>query len=168
MATNSVRGAAALILAWLLLSLALSSEPGVADSVVVNKSRHELLLLQRGRVLRSYRVALGHQPVGPKTMQGDGRTPEGRYQIDSRNPQSRFHLALHISYPNATDTKRAGHLQVDAGGDIMIHGLPRWAGILGRTHRALDWTDGCIAVSNSEIEEIWRLVPVGTAVQINP
>jgi murein L,D-transpeptidase YafK len=139
-----------------------------ADTVVVNKSRRELLLLHNGTVIRSYRVALGGSPIGPKVKQGDERTPEGDYVIDGRNSRSRFHLALHISYPNAADVARARHEHADPGGDIMIHGLPRWASAVGGMHRAIDWTDGCIAVTNREIEEIWRLVPSGTRIHINP
>src|SRR5262249_17280837 len=143
-------------------------ERAEADAVVVNKSRRELVLMRRGVVLRSYRVALGANPVGPKAAQGDGKTPEGDYRIDSRNAKTRFHLALHISYPSERERERARRMRVDPGGDIMIHGLPSWASLLGRLHRLVDWTDGCIAVSNSEIEDVWRLVPVGTPVQINP
>jgi len=146
----------------------LSGDALQADTVVVNKSRRELLLVHQGTIIRSYRVALGGNPVGAKAKRGDGRTPEGDYVIDSRNVHSRFHLALHISYPNAADVARARHEHSDPGGDIMIHGLPPWASVVGGMHRAIDWTDGCIAVSNREIEEIWRLVPGGARVHINP
>ncbi len=139
-----------------------------ADRVVIHKAKRELLLQYRGRVLRSYKVALGSNPVGPKTRQGDGKTPEGLYSIVGRNPRSAYHRSLRISYPNEADRARARRLRVDPGGDIMIHGLPNGRGFVGRAHRFVDWTAGCIAVTDEEIEEIWRLVPDGTPVEINP
>lgn len=132
------------------------------DRIVVHKSLREMLLLSGESIVRSYRVALGREPVGRKEREGDCRTPEGRYTIDRRNPNSNYHLALHISYPNAADLDRARSLGVDPGGDIMIHGLKP-----GVDHPA-DWTVGCIAVTDSEIEELWRLVPDGTPVDILP
>ena len=132
------------------------------DRVVVAKSRREMLLLSGESVLRRYRIALGRNPVGPKTREGDGRTPEGRYSIDRRNPRSKYHLSLHISYPNAEDRERAQREGVDPGCDIMIHGQPNGE----TTAREGDWTQGCIAVTNEEIEEIWELVADGTAVEI--
>ena len=139
-----------------------------ADRIVINKAKRELLLLRRGRPLRSYRVALGRTPEGAKRQQGDGRTPEGSYVISGRNPKSAFYRSLRISYPNADDREQARKLSLDPGGDIMIHGLPNGMGYLGTTHRLRDWTEGCVAVTNEEIREIWRLVPNGTPVQINP
>jgi murein L,D-transpeptidase YafK len=133
-----------------------------ADRVIINKSRREMLLIRGESVLRSYRVALGRDPNGHKEREGDGRTPEGRYVIDRRNPTSRYHLSLHISYPNAADRERARELGVDPGGDIMIHGLKE--GVV----RDDDWTQGCVAVRNEEMDEIWSLVPDGTPVVINP
>lgn len=136
--------------------------------MVVNKSRREMLLVAGGAVLRSYRVALGFAPDGHKRQEGDGRTPEGRYIIDRRNPQSAYHLSLRISYPGPADRLRAAESGVDPGGDIMIHGLPNGLAPADRGHPERDWTRGCIAVTDSEIEEIWRLVDDGTAVEINP
>lgn len=138
------------------------------DRVIVNKSRRELLLLAGQNVLRSYRVALGFDPVGHKVQEGDGRTPEGRYTIDRRNPQSAYHLALRISYPNEADRRRAADLGVDPGGDIMIHGLPNGVDAAGHGHPDRDWTRGCIAVTDVEMEEIWELTPDGVVVEINP
>jgi len=138
------------------------------DTILVVKSTRTMTLLAKGQVVKSYRVALGGQPVGPKIQQGDHKTPEGKYIIDSRNARSQFHLGLHVSYPNAADRARAKRLGVNPGGAIMIHGLAPSFAWLGAKHAATDWTDGCIAVSNEEIEEIWRLVPVGTAVEIRP
>ncbi len=139
-----------------------------ADRIVIEKARRRLVLMRGGRPLRSYRIALGRHPVGPKRRRGDGRTPEGLYRIDWRNPKSRYHLSLHISYPDRRDRARARRLGVSPGGSIMIHGLPNGMGWLGRLHALVDWTGGCVAVSNSEIEEIWRLVPNGTVVEIRP
>ena len=139
-----------------------------ADRILVRKAKRELVLLHQGRVLRSYRVALGGNPVGPKRRRGDGKTPEGLYTITARNSGSAFHRSLRISYPNAADRARARRDGVNPGGDIMIHGLPNGRGYIGKAHRLVDWTDGCIAVTDEEIEEIWRLAPNGTPVQIDP
>jgi murein L,D-transpeptidase YafK len=139
-----------------------------ADLIVVQKSAHTLTLFQNGKPLKTYRVALGGQPIGPKERQGDHKTPEGDYRVDWKQEQSRFHLALHVSYPNAIDRTRARQLGVDPGGSIMIHGLERKYAFVGAMHRQTDWTDGSIAVTNAEIEEIFRLVPVGTRVEIKP
>jgi murein L,D-transpeptidase YafK len=139
-----------------------------ATTIVVDKAARKLTLLHNGDVLKAYDVALGHAPVGHKQREGDGRTPEGRYVIDSKNPRSHNHLALHVSYPDASDRARALRLGASAGGDIMIHGLHNGLGWLGSVHRAIDWTDGCIAVTNSQIEEIWSLVEVGTPIEIKP
>ena len=145
-----------------------ADKPLQADRIVVVKSQRTLTLLHAGRPLKVYKVALGGNPVGPKTREGDNKTPEGSYIIDSRNARSQFHLSLHISYPNAADRARARRLGVNPGGDIMIHGLPpQWAW-LGAAHRKTDWTLGCIAVTNPEIEEIWALVPIGTPIEIKP
>jgi len=124
--------------------------------------------MRAGQVLKTYKIALGSEPVGPKTRRGDHRTPQGIYVIDSRNAHSQFHRSLHISYPNAVDRERARKLGVATGGDIFIHGLPNGYGFIGAAHRARDWTDGCIAVTDQEIEEIWKLVANGTPVEIRP
>jgi murein L,D-transpeptidase YafK len=133
-----------------------------ADRIVVNKGRREMLLLRGNSVLRTYRVALGREPVGHKEREGDGRTPEGRYAIDRRNPKSRYHLSLRISYPNAADAARARAAGVEPGGDIMIHGLK------DGERREGDWTQGCIAVTDEEMDEIWGLVGEGTEITIEP
>ena len=140
-----------------------------ADKIVVIKSKRVILLMNNGEILKAYRVALGKHPVGRKNKQGDQKTPEGIYIIDSRIPDSKFYLALHISYPNDSDMKNAQKLGLDPGRDIMIHGLPNGLGKkIGKLHRLTDWTDGCIAVTNSEMEEIWQMVPDGTTVEIRP
>jgi murein L,D-transpeptidase YafK len=158
---------AASLLLLLTLAFAAAYEDR-ADKLVVNKAKRELLLYGKGRLLRSYKIALGRAPVGPKLRKGDGKTPEGAYIISGRNGASAYHKSLRISYPNAADRERARRQRLDPGGDIMIHGLPNGQGYVGAAHRMIDWTDGCIAVTDSEIEEIWRLVPNGTRIQINP
>ncbi len=139
-----------------------------ADALVIEKARHRLTLLRKGKVLKVYRIALGRNPAGAKRREGDGRTPEGRYRIDWRNAKSKYHLALHISYPDKADRARARKLGVSPGGAIMIHGLPKGLGWIGKLHRMVDWTNGCVAVTDREIEELWRAVPNGTAVTIKP
>jgi murein L,D-transpeptidase YafK len=139
-----------------------------ADRIVVEKSVRTMSLIRDGKVLKAYKVALGTQPIGAKERRGDHKTPEGLYVIDSKNARSRFHLALHVSYPNAADRARARKAGVDPGGAIMIHGLESKYAWLGSLHRNVDWTDGCIAVTNAEIEEIWRLIDIGTPVEIKP
>jgi murein L,D-transpeptidase YafK len=139
-----------------------------ADSIVVEKQRHTLTLFQMGVAVRTYQIALGKQPTGDKERLGDGKTPEGVFYIDFRNAQSKYHKALHISYPDAAHVQRSKALGVKAGGDIMIHGLPPAFAGLGPAHREFDWTNGCIAVTDEEIEEIWRAVPNGAAIQIKP
>jgi murein L,D-transpeptidase YafK len=139
-----------------------------ADTIVISKSARTMSLLSGGKALKTYKVALGGVPVGPKRVEGDHKTPEGNYVIDAKNGHSRFHLALHVSYPSAADTETARKLGSRPGGAIMIHGLAASFAYLGPLHRQTDWTDGCIAVTNAEIEEIWKLVPVGTRVEIRP
>lgn len=132
-----------------------------ADEIRVDKSERRMQLLRGGTVIRTYRILLGDAPVGHKRQQGDERTPEGRYRITFRNDKSRFHLSLRVSYPNEADRAQALARGVDPGGDIMIHGgTPPGYGS--------DWTDGCIALTDREIEEVWRLVPVNTPISIDP
>ena len=125
-------------------------------------------LLAGGKVIRTYKVALGRGGLAPKEREGDERTPEGHYFIDSRNEHSGFYRALHISYPNAEDRRRAEQLGVAPGGAIMIHGIKNGFGWLSASHRTMDWTAGCIAVTDPEMDEVWKLVPVGTPVEIRP
>lgn len=139
-----------------------------ADSIVLDKSERRLTMFYRGREVRSYEVALGKNPVGPKMRRGDGRTPEGLYFIEARNPESKYHLSLRISYPAEKDRERAARRRVSPGGDIMIHGLPVAFSTVGALHRQQDWTEGCVAVTNEEIEEIWRAVPNGARILIRP
>jgi murein L,D-transpeptidase YafK len=139
-----------------------------ADRIVIFKSAHSMKLMHGSEILKTYQVAISTVPVGAKERVGDHKVPEGNYVIDRKNPQSKFHLALHVSYPNATDRARARKLGVEPGGDIEIHGLPKSYAWLGALHRQTDWTDGCVAITNAEIEEIYPLVSVGTTVEIHP
>jgi murein L,D-transpeptidase YafK len=142
--------------------------PRKADSILILKKDHVMELLADGKVIRKYKVALGQGGLAAKQREGDGRTPEGRYVIDARNEYSAYHKALHVSYPSAEDRKRAASLGVPPGGAIMIHGLPNGKGWAGSGHRLYDWTLGCIALTDEEIDEVWSLVPVGTPVEIRP
>jgi murein L,D-transpeptidase YafK len=139
-----------------------------ADRIVVRKGARTLELYQGPRLLRTYPIALGRDPLGPKQQEGDGRTPEGRYVLDYRNPRSSYHKALHVSYPSTADTAAARSRGVSPGGQIMLHGVRNGLGFVGRLHRIFDWTDGCIAVTDREIDEIWRSVPDGTPIEIEP
>jgi murein L,D-transpeptidase YafK len=141
---------------------------GPVDRVVVLKSERRLLLYSGDERVASYRVALGADPTGHKTFRGDSRTPEGLYTLDYRNEDSQFHRSIHISYPNEADLAEAVAADVPPGGNIMIHGLPNGKGWLGPLYNLRDWTDGCIAVSNRQMEEIWRAVPDGTPIEIKP
>ena len=145
---------------------ALRTEP--ADKVLIEKKEQRLTLLSKGEVIKTYKIALGGNPVGPKERQGDNKTPEGTYIIDSRNRNSGYHLSLHISYPNEKDKMRAKELGVSPGGDIMIHGIKNGLSWVGASHAEVDWTKGCIAITDEEMEEIYKLVPNGTIVEIRP
>ena len=156
------------VLVWANWSGEPLAEGLIADRIVVWKSKRQLELYAHGKVLKSYAVSLGRNPVGPKLREGDKRTPEGLYAIESHNPRSSFHKALKVSYPSAADRMAAAKRDVAPGGDIMIHGMRNGLGFIGRLHRRLDWTAGCVAVTNPEIEEIYRAVPDGTPVEIRP
>lgn len=161
-----------LILALALLSLPAAAAPlqrdVIADRLVVDKSERTLTLVWHGVPLKVYRIALGGNPVGHKLKQGDEKTPEGVYTIEKRHEDSNFHRALHLSYPRPEDRARARADGVSPGGDIEIHGLRPGFEWLGSAHTLFDWTDGCIAVTNEEIEELWRAAPDGTVVEIVP
>jgi murein L,D-transpeptidase YafK len=136
------------------------------DLIDIDKSDRRMTVYRDGVALRSYDIALGFAPEGDKTQQGDGRTPEGRFLINRRNPESRFHLSLGLDYPHPEDIANAKSLGVSPGGDIFIHGQPN--GFVGMLPRRGDWTHGCIAVTNEEIEELWRIAGLGTEVVIRP
>jgi murein L,D-transpeptidase YafK len=141
---------------------------GPADKILIEKKARQLMLISKGEVIKTYKIALGGNPNGPKERQGDNKTPEGTYFIDSRNKDSQYRLSLHISYPNERDKKRAKELGVSPGGDIMIHGIKNGFSWVGDFHKEVDWTKGCIAVTDEEIEEIDKLAPNGTIVEIRP
>ena len=157
-----------ILLVALLLCAQVFAADTPADRIVVLKSHRALILMRDGKEIHRYKIALGPSPIGPKTRQGDHKTPEGNYVIDGRNAASHYHRALHISYPSPADRERARKLGVSPGGDIMIHGLPNGYGAIGKSHTLHDWTDGCIAVTDSEMDEIWKLVPNGTPIEIRP
>ena len=138
------------------------------DKILIEKKARRLLLISKGEVIKRYKIALGGNPVGPKERQGDNKTPEGTYFIDSRNRDSTYHQSLHISYPNERDRERARELGVSPGGNIMIHGIKKGFSWVGDAQADVDWTKGCIAVTDEEIEEIDKLAPNGTIVEIRP
>lgn len=138
------------------------------DRILVEKAARRLTLWAGLEKVKTYRVALGPSPVGDKTCQGDGRTPEGLYRISGRNPSSAYHRSLRISYPDATDRAAAKKLGCDPGGDIFLHGLPNGSSPVAPGAVLGDWTLGCIAVTSPEIDEIWALVVDGTRVEIRP
>lgn len=159
-----------LLFAFLFASPVLAENDQTAAKIIVYKTSHVMELIDKNdHLLKRYKIALGAQPKGHKTQEGDEKTPEGLYQISGRNPNSRYHLSLRISYPNRLDVSQAEKRGVSPGGDIMIHGLPNGTGWLGAKHLLHDtWTDGCIAVTNEEIEEIWNMVPDKTPIEILP
>ena len=146
---------------------AMDETPEVSE-VLVRKEERRLYLLAGDEVVRSYRIGLGDNPSGHKLYEGDERTPEGEYILDWRNPNSDFYKSIHISYPNNQDRELASAWGLDPGGSIMIHGLPTGVGDMAFAYLGLDWTDGCIAVSNEEMDEIWQLVADGTPIRIVP
>lgn len=139
-----------------------------ADKVLVIKSERKIHLLKEGVIFRTYSIALGDNPVGHKEQKGDERTPEGKYILDWRNPNSMCYKSIHISYPNKQDRLRAKKKGVSPGGDIMIHGILNGYGWVGKDHIKQDWTDGCVAVSDKEMDEIWTSVKNGTPIEIKP
>ena len=164
----TVLGVIAVAVAWAVWPHSPLPDGVRADRIVVQKAERTLSLYRGPELLRSYRVALGSVPIGHKRREGDGRTPEGNYVIDYRLPDSDFHRALHISYPSPADVRAARSAGADPGGLIMVHGMKDGFGFIGRLHVLVDWTNGCIAVTDREIDEISRLVADGTPIQIEP
>lgn len=159
------------LLCWLLCGFLAGQaiKPSLrADRVFVLKKERKLELMNSGKVIKTYEVALGGDPIGAKTRQGDHKTPEGVYLLDSRNAHSKFYKSIHISYPNVQDRAAARKNGVSPGGDVFVHGLPNGYRYVGVAHRLKDWTDGCIAVTDEELDEIWQAVPNGTPIEIRP
>jgi len=160
----------------LLLGLTVATLPAavqagdfpIADKVIIEKAARKLHLLRDGEPFRTFKIALGIRPVGDKKKEGDFKTPEGRYVLDSRNQNSDFFLSIHVSYPNETDRREAGKLGVDPGGAIMIHGQPNEPTMSETYYRTQDWTNGCIAVSNSDMIDIWLMTGENTPIEIRP
>lgn len=155
------------LLFLLLWPVAVLGQP-VVDLVYVDKSERRLSLMSQGKVLRQFPIALGDRPIGHKQQEGDERTPEGRYLLDYRKPDSAYHRSIHISYPNEIDTEKARLRGVSPGGAIMIHGQPDGWGWLAPFMQQRDWTDGCIALSNEDMEVVWDAVVYGTPIEIVP
>ncbi len=139
-----------------------------ADRVLVEKGKRKLHLLQNGKAFRSFDIALGNAPEGHKREEGDSRTPEGVYLLDLRNPDSDFFLSIRVSYPNAEDRRQASERGVRPGGQIMIHGQPNVPTYSAGFYKTADWTDGCIAVSNSDMIDIWLMTPDNVPIEIRP
>ncbi len=139
-----------------------------ADLVFVDKSERRMDLFSAGQIIRTYRIALGFNPIGHKQYEGDGRTPEGVYILDFRNEHSGFYRSIRVNYPRIEDRESAARRGVRPGGQIMIHGLPNERSASSVAHPRNDWTDGCIAVTNEEMAEIWQMVDSGTAIIIQP
>ncbi len=162
---------ARLILCFALMvfaSMAYASAPAPIDLVKVDKSKRTLTLLSQGVVVATFPVALGGNPLGHKQQEGDQRTPEGQYVLDFKKRDSAFFRALHISYPNQADTQHAQQLGVEPGGAIMIHGQKNGLGLLAPIAQRYDWTNGCIALSNADMQTVWDLVQTPTAIEILP
>ena len=152
----------------LLQCVAFAGEFPIADEVLIEKSKRELHLLKEGKPFKTFRISLGIRPVGDKEREGDFKTPEGRYILDARNPNSEFFLSIHVSYPNAEDVRSARAKGDDPGGAIMIHGQPNEPTRSEAYYRTQDWTNGCIAVSNSDMIDIWLMTENNTPVEIRP
>ena len=163
-----MKSLAVVIVALLAPGLLHAGNFPMADFVIVEKGARQLHLLQDGEILRSFKIALGIVPVGDKEKEGDFKTPEGRYRLDRRNPNSDYFLSIGISYPNADDRREAAAAGVDPGGAIMIHGQPNAPTRSEAYYRTQDWTNGCIAVTNSDMIDIWLMTAKNTLVEIRP
>ncbi|MGB2579238.1 murein L [Elusimicrobium simillimum] len=140
----------------------------VIDKIEILKNERKMNVYSDGKLLKTYKVALGPNPVGHKQVKGDGKTPEGKYKVDGKNPGSLYHKNLGVSYPNDKDRAAAKKLGKSPGGDIKIHGIGKTYGYIGKAHAEVDWTLGCIAVTNEEIDEIYARTAVGTPIEIKP
>lgn len=157
-----------IILLALVLFIGACTTPPRADFVLVDKSTNKMYLFQRSEVLKAYDVGFGQNPIGHKVQEGDSRTPEGRYMLTFKNPQSKFYKSIRINYPNQQDIDNALALGVKPGGDIVIHGMPNEVGNYNGPISPKNWTMGCIAVRNHEMDEIWRLIEPNTPIEIRP
>lgn len=164
---SGVRGLCAALMLLAVTAAGANFQPAI-DLVRVVKSERKLYLVSQGRAVREFQMALGRNPAGHKRREGDKRTPEGRYTIDLRNPQSKFHKSIRISYPSAADVEDARRRGVSPGGWIMIHGQKNGFGHLAAITQKLDWTDGCIALRNADMDVVWELVSLGTPIEIVP
>jgi murein L,D-transpeptidase YafK len=138
------------------------------DKLVVYKSKRQMLAYSNGQLLKTYKISLGRQPIGDKEFEGDKKTPEGLYFINDKNPNSGYHKNLGISYPNKSDIENAKRLGKPTGGEVKIHGLRNMTGFISKFHRWFDWTLGCIAVTDKEIDELYNTVKIGTPIEIKP
>jgi murein L,D-transpeptidase YafK len=157
-----------LVLAAALSAPAAAADFPLADKVLVEKGKRQLHLLRNGRPFRTFKIALGLSPEGDKEQEGDQKTPEGYYMLDARNPDSDYFLSIHISYPSASDQAEARRKGVDPGSAIMIHGQPNNPTFSAAYYAREDWTNGCIAVSNSDMIDIWLMTPDSIPIEIVP
>ena len=158
------------LLTLLLFPAAAGAEQAFADRVLVDKSEHTLTVYAQGKVIATFKAGFGVYPVGPKERQGDRKTPEGKYVLDYKNPNSAYYRSIHVSYPNNADRARARRAGVPTGGDIMVHGQPSDPRVVRAIARwpNNDWTDGCISLSNSDMEQLWELVDVPVPIELKP
>lgn len=140
----------------------------VINKLVINKGKRELLVYQDSQLIKTYRISLGRSPVGHKTVEGDNKAPEGLYYINDKNPHSGCHKNLGVPYPNTADSEYAYSQGKSPGGEIKLHGIRNRLGFIGKFQRFFDWTAGCIALTNHEIDELYHTVPIGTPIYINP
>ena len=151
-----------------ITSVSLASDFPAAEKIIVEKEKRKLHLLKDDEIFRTFEIALGIDPVGDKEAEGDFKTPEGVYTLDTRNPNSDYFLSIHISYPNTKDLRKARAKGVSPGGQIMIHGQPNVPTYSAAYYRKQDWTNGCIAVSNSDMIDIWLMTPNDIPIEIRP
>lgn len=165
---STLSGVALTLMTWQPLPVLASSSIGKVDLVVVSKSDANMVLMRDGKVLKQYRIAMGDLPSGHKLKEGDQRTPQGRYILDYKKPDSAYYKSIHISYPNEEDKLRAKALGIRPGGMIMIHGQNPRSPLPPEQAQQYNWTDGCIAITNAEMDEVWKAVDEGTPIEIWP
>lgn len=163
-----LRSGLGLLLAVVMAPAPVAAAPAKASFVYVDKSEREMFVFAGRELLLHYRVALGRAPLGHKQQEGDRRTPEGRYVLDWKNPNSRYHRSIHVSYPNAADRRNARDRGVSLGGDIMIHGQPNRSPLPAAQLQAFDWTDGCIALTDEQMDALWKLIDTPVPILIVP